>query len=198
MSERVLLKRGPLSSEEWGVMRLHPQIGCRIVDRVPGLNRLGPAIRRHQERWDGTGYPSQLAQAEIPLLRASSRLRPRSVRWSRDVRIARPSQWRPPAGRWSTRRYAVRPGGSRDLCRRGPPPATTRLRRAPGRRGARRTRGARPAAARRTPTRPRPGRGDRQRHAPLFPPLPSRVRRVRGRTGSAACATVRRRHGRSL
>ena len=67
ISERVLLKRGPLSSEEWGVMRLHPQIGCRIVERVPGLNRLGSAIRHHQERWDGTGYPSQLAQAEIPL-----------------------------------------------------------------------------------------------------------------------------------
>jgi diguanylate cyclase (GGDEF)-like protein len=67
ISEHVLLKPGPLTSEEWEVMRLHPQIGCRIVERVPGLHRLGPAIRHHQERWDGTGYPSQLAQAEIPL-----------------------------------------------------------------------------------------------------------------------------------
>jgi diguanylate cyclase (GGDEF)-like protein len=66
ISERVLLKPGPLSSEEWDVVRLHPQIGCRIVERVPGLNRLGPAIRHHQERWDGSGYPSQLAGAEIP------------------------------------------------------------------------------------------------------------------------------------
>jgi HD-GYP domain-containing protein (c-di-GMP phosphodiesterase class II)/GGDEF domain-containing protein len=67
ISERVLLKPGPLSREEWDVVRLHPQIGCRIVERVPGLNRLGAAIRHHQERWDGSGYPSQLAQAEIPL-----------------------------------------------------------------------------------------------------------------------------------
>jgi diguanylate cyclase (GGDEF)-like protein len=67
ISERVLLKPGPLSSEEWDVMRLHPQIGCRVVERVPGLNRLAPAIRHHQERWDGTGYPSGLARAEIPL-----------------------------------------------------------------------------------------------------------------------------------
>lgn len=67
ISERVLLKPGPLSPEEWDVLRLHPRIGCRIVERVPGLNRLGPTIRHHQERWDGSGYPAQLAGADIPL-----------------------------------------------------------------------------------------------------------------------------------
>jgi diguanylate cyclase (GGDEF)-like protein len=67
ISERVLLKPGPLSPEEWDVLRLHPQIGCRIAERVPGLNGLGPAIRHHQECWDGTGYPSQLKREEIPL-----------------------------------------------------------------------------------------------------------------------------------
>jgi diguanylate cyclase (GGDEF)-like protein len=67
ISERVLLKPGPLSPEEWDVVRLHPQIGCRIAERVPGLNGLGPAIRHHQECWDGTGYPSQLKGEEIPL-----------------------------------------------------------------------------------------------------------------------------------
>jgi diguanylate cyclase (GGDEF)-like protein len=67
ISERVLLKPGPLSPEEWDLLRLHPQIGCRIAERVPGLNGLGPAIRHHQECWDGTGYPSQLKREEIPL-----------------------------------------------------------------------------------------------------------------------------------
>jgi HD-GYP domain-containing protein (c-di-GMP phosphodiesterase class II)/GGDEF domain-containing protein len=67
ISERVLLKPGPLTPEEWDVLRLHPQIGCRIAERVPGLNGLGPAIRHHQECWDGTGYPSQLAREEIPI-----------------------------------------------------------------------------------------------------------------------------------
>ena len=67
ISERILLKPKPLTSEEWDLVRLHPQIGCRIVERVPGLGQLGPAIRHHHERWDGTGYPSRLARAEIPL-----------------------------------------------------------------------------------------------------------------------------------
>ena len=67
ISERVLLKPGPPSPEEWDVLRLHPQIGCRIAERVPGLIGLGPAIRHHQECWDGTGYPSQLAREEIPI-----------------------------------------------------------------------------------------------------------------------------------
>lgn len=67
ISERILLKPGPLTQEEWEVLRLHPQIGCRIVERVPGLSELGPAIRHHQERWDGTGYPARLKGEEIPL-----------------------------------------------------------------------------------------------------------------------------------
>jgi len=67
ISERILLKPAPLTPEEWDLVRLHPQIGCRIVERVPGLNRLGPAIRHHPERWDGTGYPSQLSGELIPL-----------------------------------------------------------------------------------------------------------------------------------
>jgi diguanylate cyclase (GGDEF)-like protein len=67
ISERILLKPGLLSSEEWDVLRLHPRIGSRIVERVPGLNRLGPAIRHHREHWDGTGYPSQLVGEAIPL-----------------------------------------------------------------------------------------------------------------------------------
>jgi diguanylate cyclase (GGDEF)-like protein len=67
ISERILLKPGPLTTEEWDVVRLHPHIGCRIVERVPGLTALGPVIRHHQERWDGTGYPSRVKGEEIPL-----------------------------------------------------------------------------------------------------------------------------------
>jgi diguanylate cyclase (GGDEF)-like protein len=67
ISERVLLKPGPLTQAEWGLVHLHPLIGCRIVERVPGLEPLGPTIRHHHERWDGTGYPSGRAGTDIPL-----------------------------------------------------------------------------------------------------------------------------------
>ena len=67
VSERVLLKPGALSREERSVVELHPVIGARIVERVPGLSALAPAIRHHHERWDGHGYPDGLRGEEIPV-----------------------------------------------------------------------------------------------------------------------------------
>ena len=67
ISERILLKEGPLSPEEREIVELHPLIGCRIIDRVPGLTDLAPAILHHHERWDGEGYPAGLEGEEIPL-----------------------------------------------------------------------------------------------------------------------------------
>src|ERR687894_2749026 len=66
-SERILLKPEALTPDEWELVRMHPLIGCRIVERMPGLQQLGPAIRHHHERWDGNGYPSRLAANQIPL-----------------------------------------------------------------------------------------------------------------------------------
>jgi diguanylate cyclase (GGDEF)-like protein len=67
ISDRVLLKPGPLNPDERRIVQLHPLIGARIVERVPGLAGLAPAIRHHHERWDGTGYPGGLAGEEAPL-----------------------------------------------------------------------------------------------------------------------------------
>ena len=67
ISERILLKEGPLSPEEREIVELHPLIGCRIIDRVPGLTDLAPAILHHHERWDGEGYPAGLEGEDIPL-----------------------------------------------------------------------------------------------------------------------------------
>jgi diguanylate cyclase (GGDEF)-like protein len=67
ISERILLKEGPLSPEEREIVELHPLIGCRIIDRVPGLADLAPAILHHHERWDGEGYPAGLEGEDIPL-----------------------------------------------------------------------------------------------------------------------------------
>ncbi len=65
--ERVLLKPTALDAEEWEIMRGHPELGERIVERIPALHAAGPAIRHHHERFDGTGYPDGLAGHAIPI-----------------------------------------------------------------------------------------------------------------------------------
>jgi len=68
ISDTILHKPGPLSEEEWVVMRRHPDIGAKIVEGIPFLEDTIPLIRHHQERWDGTGYPVGLRGEEIPVL----------------------------------------------------------------------------------------------------------------------------------
>jgi putative nucleotidyltransferase with HDIG domain len=68
ISDTILHKPGPLSEEEWKIMRLHPDIGAKIVEGIPFLQDTIPLIRHHQERWNGTGYPGGLCGEEIPVL----------------------------------------------------------------------------------------------------------------------------------
>ena len=63
----LLHKPGPLTPEEWQVMREHPAIGERILVSVPGLESVARAVRHEHERWDGDGYPDGLAGEAIPL-----------------------------------------------------------------------------------------------------------------------------------
>jgi len=67
ISDTILLKPGSLTTEEWKTMRLHPDIGARIIEGIPFLQETLPIIRYHQERWDGSGYPLGLQGTEIPL-----------------------------------------------------------------------------------------------------------------------------------
>ncbi|GEM_PF-652876 len=66
--DSILLKPGPLDSEELTRMRLHPLIGENIVAPLRSGVELLPIIRNHHERFDGTGYPDRLAGANIPRL----------------------------------------------------------------------------------------------------------------------------------
>lgn len=68
VSDAILHKPGKLNEEEWKIMRLHPDIGAKIVAGIPFLEDTIPLIRHHQERWDGTGYPDKLKGEEIPIL----------------------------------------------------------------------------------------------------------------------------------
>jgi len=68
ISDIILLKPGPLSDGEWQIMRQHPDIGSHIIEGIPFLQDALSVIRYHQERWDGSGYPSGLTGFEIPLM----------------------------------------------------------------------------------------------------------------------------------
>ena len=65
--ESVLNKPGPLTPDEWEVMKKHPEIGYRIALASGELERVANYILCHHERWDGTGYPSGLKEEQIPL-----------------------------------------------------------------------------------------------------------------------------------
>lgn len=67
MPDAILNKPGPLTPEEWTVMRRHPIESERIVRALPGLRHLAAAIRGEHERWDGKGYPDGIAGEAIPL-----------------------------------------------------------------------------------------------------------------------------------
>ncbi|MGB9793217.1 MAG: HD domain-containing phosphohydrolase, partial [Thermacetogeniaceae bacterium] len=66
--EEIIQKPGPLTLEEWGEMRKHPEIGYRIAQNTPELSAVAEYILYHHERWDGQGYPRGLKGEEIPLL----------------------------------------------------------------------------------------------------------------------------------
>lgn len=67
--DAVLLKSGPLTADEWQVMRRHPELGDRLARRVPHLPPGAlDVVRCHHERWDGRGYPAGLKGAAIPLV----------------------------------------------------------------------------------------------------------------------------------
>ncbi len=65
--DAILLKPGPLSDDEWSLMRTHSEEGARIIERLGFLHDAVPSIRHHHEWFDGAGYPHGLTGEEIPL-----------------------------------------------------------------------------------------------------------------------------------
>ncbi len=58
--DSILLKRGPLSEEEWVEMRGHIDHGLRIIAGIDFLQGASPVVREHHEKYDGSGYPAGL------------------------------------------------------------------------------------------------------------------------------------------
>jgi len=65
--DAILLKEGPLTDQEWKEMRQHPQMGWRMISKIPFLHAAAEIVLSHQERWDGTGYPRGLSGEAIPV-----------------------------------------------------------------------------------------------------------------------------------
>ena len=65
--EAILAKPGPLSDGEWKVVRLHPELGARILAPIERLEQVCQIVRHCHEHWDGSGYPDGLVGEEIPL-----------------------------------------------------------------------------------------------------------------------------------
>jgi putative two-component system response regulator len=66
--DAILKKPGPLSDEEWVIMRTHSRIGYDILSTsdVPLFRLAAEIALRHHEKWDGSGYPDGLANSAIP------------------------------------------------------------------------------------------------------------------------------------
>ncbi len=65
--DQILLKPGPLTGDEWAVMRLHPTYAYEMLSPIDFLHSALTIPWCHHEKWDGTGYPRGLAGMDIPL-----------------------------------------------------------------------------------------------------------------------------------
>ncbi len=65
--ESILQKPGPLSDNEWKIIKQHPEKSARIIEPLVQLQSIRSWIHYHHERWDGRGYPAGLKGNRIPL-----------------------------------------------------------------------------------------------------------------------------------
>jgi HD-GYP domain-containing protein (c-di-GMP phosphodiesterase class II) len=63
----ILQKAGPLTDEEFEIVKTHPELGEKILAPIERLADVRPIVRACHERWDGLGYPDGRKGADIPL-----------------------------------------------------------------------------------------------------------------------------------
>lgn len=68
IEDGILRKAGPLTAEEFTIVKTHTTAGAKIVEIIPDLRPGLSIVRSHHERWDGHGYPDGLACEAIPRL----------------------------------------------------------------------------------------------------------------------------------
>ena len=67
VSDAILNKPAKLTTEEYEIMKKHPEFGWAVLRQVPGMERASLMILHHHESFDGTGYPGRLKGEEIPV-----------------------------------------------------------------------------------------------------------------------------------
>ena len=65
---KILNKKGPLTDEEYALVKKHPKNGYDILNETPQMAKIAKGVLYHHERWDGKGYPDGLAGKNIPLI----------------------------------------------------------------------------------------------------------------------------------
>jgi len=65
--DHILLKPGPLTEEEWAIMRSHPRLAYELLSPIGYLRPALDIPYCHHEKWDGSGYPRGLKGDQIPL-----------------------------------------------------------------------------------------------------------------------------------
>ncbi len=66
--DAILLKPGPLSEEEWAMMKRHPVVSAELIEGLEIYGHVADAVRHEHERWNGSGYPDGLKGDEIPVV----------------------------------------------------------------------------------------------------------------------------------
>jgi len=64
--ERILNKPGPLSEDEFFLVRMHARVGAEIIGILPQSSKMRQAVEHHHQRFDGTGYPDGAKGEQIP------------------------------------------------------------------------------------------------------------------------------------
>ena len=68
ISKELLNKREKLSQSEFNILKQHPTLGAELISNIKEFHAVEPIIKYHHEKYDGTGYPSNLKGNEIPYL----------------------------------------------------------------------------------------------------------------------------------
>jgi len=73
--DSILLKKGPLTGEEYRIMQTHTVLGARVIRRMARVGENDPSLmfatqiaESHHERWDGSGYPDRISGERIPIV----------------------------------------------------------------------------------------------------------------------------------